>query len=250
MRILSEAGNIYKYGGMYYYIKPIYRQYIVDEFGSADELSGLTLYGDHVYKCIRDVKGQNNEILYVRGTYYTNRNDALQNVLRPITDSYYITLLDANDLYFSTLTGGSENIETSSTAFIATTGRTYLGDIMVNGGNQVMTWTPRQDEVLWGENIKFSSNGIYIENKDSGFGRQLTSNSDIAFRLAGDGTITEYIWKLTQTGFIAKDIKCFGTFAMGTTSSGNVDLENSFSAILEMKRNNNNTGVDDYIYVN
>lgn len=247
---IDYAGRMLKYNNTYYYIKPIYRQLIINDFATEAQLSGLTLYGDHVYKCTNTILNQDESVKYLRGTYYTNRDDALQNILRPITDSYYITLLDADDLYFMTLTGGSENIETSASIFSVTPGKIYIGDIMVNGGVNVMTWTPRQDEVLWGENIKFSSNGIYIENKDNGFGRQLTSNSDIAFRLAGDGTITEYIWKLTQTGFIAKDIKCFGTFAMGNTTGSSADLENSFTSVLEMKRNNNNTGVDDYIYVN
>lgn len=250
---IASAGKLYKYNSTYTYLKPIYRKITVVEFD--DYLSASSLVGDKVYKCTKDlVKDSLSDDNYVRGVYYTISENAIASSkkLKPISDSYIIMMLDAGDYNTITMNGTNENLETSSSNFpISQYGTIYIGDIMVNGGNNVQTWTPRQDENLWGENIKFDYSGITIENIPSGYKRIIDSNSDIAYQINDSGNIVKCIWKLTQDGFITNDIKCIGTFAMGyVTNEASSDLENTFTAVMEMKKNANRDGVDEYLYVN
>ena len=259
---IASAGKLYKYSSTYTYLKPVYKKITVDEFDHY--LTASNLVGDKVYLCTKDMdKDSLSDNDYVRGVYYTIAENAIASSkkLKPINDSYTIMLLDSsredpNDnskaYYNITMNGTNENLETSSTNFtIGQYTTIYVGDIMVNGGNNVQTWTPRQDENLWGENIKFDYSGITIENIPSGYKRIIDSNSDIAYQINDSGDIVKCIWKLTQDGFITNDIKCIGTFAMGyVTNEASSDLENTFTAVMEMKKNTNRDGVDEYLYVN
>jgi len=249
---ISCAGKLYKYSSTYTYLKPVYKKISVVEF--SDYLTASSLVGDAVYKCERDMAADAlADSDYVRGVYYTiaENAQASSKKLKPITDGYTIMMLDAGDYHTITMNGTNENIETSSSNFSFTPGQLYVGDIMVNGGQNVQTWTPRQDENLWGENIKFDYSGITIENIPNGYKRIIDSNSDIAYQIDDSGTIVKCIWKLTQDGFITNDIKCIGTFAMGYVSNeASADLENTFTAVMEMKKNTDRDGIDEYLYVN
>lgn len=249
---ISCAGKLYKYSSTYTYLKPVYKKISVVEF--SDYLTASSLVGDAVYKCERDmVADALADSDYVRGVYYTiaENAQASSKKLKPITDGYTIMMLDAGDYHTITMNGTNENLETSSSNFSFTPGQLYVGDIMVNGGQNVQTWTPRQDENLWGENIKFDYSGITIENIPNGYKRIIDSNSDIAYQINDSGDIVKCIWKLTQDGFITNDIKCIGTFAMGYVSNeASADLENTFTAVMEMKKNTDRDGIDEYLYVN
>lgn len=247
---LSDAGKIYFYNSTYTYIKPVYKKINIVEFDSA--LDSTNLRADVAYKCTKDLpKDSLSDSKYVRGTYYTIMQDALHPKLRPITDGYNIMMLDSGDYHYITNTGTSENIETSSKQFSFTPGVVYIGDIMINGGQNVQTWTPRQDENLWGDYIKFDYSGITIENVPKGYRRTIDSSSDIAFQIDDSGNIVKCIWKLTQDGFITNDIKCIGTFAMGyVTNDASPDLDNTFKSVMEMKKNQEQTGIDEYLFVN
>lgn len=250
---IASAGKLYKYNSTYTYLKPVYKKVSIVSF--SDYLSASNLVGDAVYHCEKDmIKDSLSDSDYVRGTYYTiaENAQASSKKLKPITDGYTIMMLDSGDYYTITMNGTTENIETSSTAFpVSQYSTIYIGDIMVNGGQNVQTWTPRQDENLWGENIKFDYSGITIENIPNGYKRIIDSNSDIAYQINDSGAIVKCIWKLTQDGFITNDIKCIGTFAMGYVSNeASADLENTFTAVMEMKKNTDRDGIDEYLYVN
>ena len=53
--------------------------------------------------------------------------------------------------------------------FGVTRGRGWWEGELHDGGQMVQTWTPRQDENLWGENIKFNANGKnkYINTRET-----------------------------------------------------------------------------------
>ena len=247
---LEDVGKIYFYNSTYTYIKPVYKKINIVEFDSA--LDSTNLRADVAYKCTKDLpKDSLSDNKYIRGTYYTIMQDALHPKLRPVTDGYNIMMLDSGDYHYITNTGTSENIETSSKQFSFTPGVVYIGDIMINGGQNVQTWTPRQDENLWGDYIKFDYSGITIENVPNGYRRTIDSSSDIAFQIDDSGNIVKCIWKLTQDGFITNDIKCIGTFAMGyVTNDASPDLDSTFKSVMEMKKNQEQTGIDEYLFVN
>lgn len=247
---LEDVGKIYFYNSTYTYIKPVYKKINIVEFDSA--LDSTNLRADVAYKCTKDLpKDSLSDNNYIRGTYYTIMQDALHPKLRPVTDGYNIMMLDSGDYHYITNTGTSENIETSSKQFSFTPGVVYIGDIMINGGQNVQTWTPRQDENLWGDYIKFDYSGITIENVPNGYRRTIDSSSDIAFQIDDSGNIVKCIWKLTQDGFITNDIKCIGTFAMGyVTNDASPDLDSTFKSVMEMKKNQEQTGIDEYLFVN
>ena len=188
-----------------------------------------------------------NVIQYAAAVYYFKNSSG---VLEAFTDNYDITMLDKDNYYKRIGTGWvdvTSYVDTTNDVLTPLGGPIYFGDIMLNGGQMVQTWTPRQDENLWGENIKFNANGITIKNIPAGYSRTLDSSSDIAYQIDSAGAPIACIWKLTQSGFITKDIKCWGTFSMGNATNA-IDVEGTFVPVMQMKRSSGNDGVDEYIF--
>lgn len=201
-----------------------------------------------VWYCTKDTPYYSDFCL--AGFYYEMDTRGL---LVPITDSYIITMLD-QDNYWKRVPTNWEEVENvdEDEPYLPGTDPIYFGDIMVNGGTMVQTWTPRQDENLWGDNIKFSSSGITIENRGNMTKRTLDESSDISYVMNTDGSIKKILWKLTSTGFIVEDILCKGEFSMGYVPSqydgDNEHIVENFRKVITHKRNSSNTGVDEYIY--
>lgn len=240
----AYIGKAYLVSSKYYYGSSI--------FGKINIIQSYTvpnLNRDEVWLCKENiVNASGTGYDYIAGFYYEMNSS---NKLVPITDNYIITMLDS-DNYYKRIPVGWEQVtgESSTTYLTPLAGSVYFGDIMVNGGSMVMTWTPRQDENMWGTKIKFNSSGITIEDRSRGYKRVLDESSDISWQIANDGSIISCVWKLTQDGFITKDIKCYGTFYMGyvpNEKSSNIDEE--FIKVMSMQRSADNSGIDEYIYI-
>lgn len=179
-------------------------------------------------------------ILFIRGVYYYKSKDVNDNLIfEPVTDSFTITQLDKEDYMIPV------PVEFTSTV-TPVTGTLYIGDIMVNGGNSVKTWTPRQDEVLYGSKIKFSSDGITLIGQND-YKRELKEDLDVAYKVDVSGTPIECVWRLNKDGMFVKDIYCYGTFNMGTVVNTGSNLGN-FTPKFQMSRSVGNDGIDEYIY--
>lgn len=240
----AYIGKTYLVSSKYYYGSSV--------FGKINIIQSTTvpnLNRDEVWLCKENiVNSSGTGYDYIAGFYYEkNSSDKLV----PITDNYIITMLDS-DNYYKRIPVGWEQVtgESSTTYLTPLAGSVYFGDIMVNGGSMVMTWTPRQDENMWGTKIKFNSSGITIEDRSRGYKRVLDESSDISWQIANDGSIISCVWKLTQDGFITKDIKCYGAFYIGyvpNEKSSNIDEE--FIKVMSMQRSSDNSGIDEYIYI-
>lgn len=239
----SYIGKAYLISGKYYYGSSLFTKVNVVKSSTPP-----TLKIDEVWLCSENVPNDSDTGYdYIAGFYYQD----IDGVLEPIVDNYVITMLDAGQYYKRVPSSSWESVTgESSTSFLTPEpGSVYFGDIMVNGGSMVMTWTPRQDENMWGTKIKFNSSGITIEDRSRGYKRVLDESSDISWQISSDGSIISCVWKLTQDGFITKDIKCYGTFYMGyvpNEKSENIDTE--FIKVMSMQRSNDNSGIDEYIY--
>lgn len=240
----AYIGKAYLVSSKYYYGSSIFGKINIIQSSTVPNLNR-----DEVWLCKENiVNASGTGYDYIAGFYYEkNSSDKLV----PITDNYIITMLDS-DNYYKRIPVGWEQVtgESSTTYLTPLAGSVYFGDIMVNGGSMVMTWTPRQDENMWGTKIKFNSSGITIEDRSRGYKRVLDESSDISWQIANDGSIISCVWKLTQDGFITKDIKCYGAFYIGyvpNEKSSNIDEE--FIKVMSMQRSSDNSGIDEYIYI-
>lgn len=240
----AYIGKAYLVSSKYYYGSSIFGKINIIQSSTVPNLNR-----DEVWLCKENiVNASGTGYDYIAGFYYEKN---ASNNLVPITDNYIITRLDS-DNYYKRIPVGWEQVtgESSTTYLTPLAGSVYFGDIMVNGGSMVMTWTPRQDENMWGTKIKFNSSGITIEDRSRGYKRVLDESSDISWQIANDGSIISCVWKLTQDGFITKDIKCYGAFYIGyvpNEKSSNIDEE--FIKVMSMQRSSDNSGVDEYIYI-
>lgn len=199
------------------------------------------IHDNEVWKCSKTVFDDNGKTQYLKEVYY---NDIHGNI-EAISDNYEIAQLDSskeNDPYKKQLPTEFESAASISTP---NTGIIYIADIMFNGGYKIQTWTPRQDEVLYGSRIKFSSAGIEIQS-EAGFKRILNEQTDVAYKIDSNGNIIGIIWKLSTDGMFVKNIYCYGTISMGkVTDELNTD---TFKNVMEMKRSDSDDGIDEYIY--
>ena len=244
----NYMGSLYKVNNQGYWGASEYAKITIIEQGTEPS----TITPSQVWKCTSNIyEDDNNVPKYVAGMYY-EKNTAGNLVV--INDSYAVTMLDKDNYYKRVPTAWEQVTVGDNTNLTPSNDPIYFGDIMVNGGQMVQTWTPRQDENLWGDNIKFSSAGITIENKGTMTKRQLDESSDISYVMNTDGSIKKILWKLTSTGFIVEDILCKGEFSMGYVPAqydgDNDHIVENFRAVTTLKRNSDNTGVDEYIYVN
>lgn len=239
----NYIGRAYKVSDKYYYGTSAYTKMTIIE-----SVSKPALQVNQIWKCLQNVPNSaKTGYDYLAGYYYEKD---VSGKYVPITDSYVITMLD-KDTYYKRLPTGWETLSgVTDTKYLSPVdGSVYFGDIMLNGGSMVMTWTPRQDENMWGENIKFNSDGIVIEDKSRGYKRVLDESSDISWLIDSNGNIVSCVWKLTQDGFITKDIRCYGTFYMGKVADEkSSNIENNFTKVMSMSRSSDNKGVDEYIY--
>ena len=193
-----------------------------------------------VWLCEESIFNADGTTKYLKGVYYQQ----IGNNIEPITDSYEIAQLDASTIeqkYRKQLPLDYEDAIAISSPDVGTI---YIADIMFNGGTKIMIWTPRQDEVLYGSRIKFSSAGIEISS--SGFKRILDEQTDVAYRIDNNGSVVGIIWKLSENGMYVKNIYCYGTIYMGTVQN---ELDTStFKQVLEMRKSDQSDGIDEYIY--
>lgn len=239
----NYMGMLYRVGTQGYWGASEYAK--IEVIDPVEPPTNMSLY--NVWKCPMNIG-----TTYISGIYYEKNSSGN---LVPINDSYAITMLD-KDNYYKRIPTAWETVTVGNAGTYLVPGNSpiYFGDIMVNGGTMVQTWTPRQDENLWGDNIKFSSAGISIENKGNMTKRMMDESSDLSFIMNEDGSIKKILWKLTGTGFIVEDILCKGEFSMGYVPSqydgDNEHIVDNFRAVTTLKRSTANDGVDEYIYVN
>ena len=160
----SYINKLIKEGSTYYYGEPHYvKMDIIKSNTVPDDMDNTKVWycTDNIYN--------GNVIQYAAAVYYFKNSSG---VLEAITDNYDITMLDKDNYYKRIGTGWvdvTSYVDTTNNVLTPLGGPIYFGDIMLNGGQMVQTWTPRQDENLWGENIKFNANGITIKNIPAGY---------------------------------------------------------------------------------
>ena len=152
------------------------------------------------------------------------------------------------------------NIDWSSTGIV--NHFVSVADIMLNGGSMVMTWTPSRYEGIFHESIKFSAYGMEITNdsdKTAVKKRIINESEDTAWVQDGNGNISKVIWKIEDSGIMINNAKVYGSLSLGyamvydpTLGKKVVDNTNvgDWTQLYKMKRSEDNTGVDEYIYSN
>ena len=189
---------------------------------------------------------------YIAGYYYMYNH--AKGELYPITSSYISALIDTQQYYVEIPTNWTlvnyttEQCEqVGSNYAIPVEGSALVGDIMISSGTDVKAWVCAAGENYHGKIIKFNgTDGILIYNPHTNYKRILNESADIAWRITSEGKLSYILWKLTESGMMARDVEIYGDLRLGYYSG--TEEDGVVIPIISYVKNEDNTGIDEYIY--